>query len=163
MIRTARLDHAGRDEFGETIGNELGDYSRKLFDGGRCARLLDVDELVCDETQYFSEVTAISPRLEQIADAGQRIPARLKPLDERESLLVIAPVHADAAPAGRRREEAGGLVLTDGPHRKADPACEFVDRELGVCRLIYRRINVHGVYRVSKYRNGQRRRRRHRH
>src|SRR5215204_4149751 len=89
-----------------------------------------MDELVGFEAEDLTEVGAVTPGPDQVAYPGEGVAAVLQPADQLEAGEVRGPVDADAATAFWGGEQAHGLVLPDGAHRKAGASGELVDRQL---------------------------------
>lgn len=129
-VRPAVLDDPGGDELVEPVGDERREQGDELFVGRWRAGFVEVDELVRFESEDLTEVGAVAPGADEVADAGEGVAAILEPTDERQPIDVRRPVDADPSASFGAGEQADGLVLADRPHREARVGGELVDREL---------------------------------
>ena len=129
-VGLASLDHAGGLELREVFGDHRRQQRTELVERGRCAGLVDVDELVGLEPEHLAEVGAGAPVAEQVADAGERVAAVAESGDQLEAPEVAGPVQTDATLPARSGEDPDGLVLPEGAHRKAHQSGQLVDGPL---------------------------------
>ena len=116
------------------------------------------------DTEERTEVAAGFPRVGQLANGGQRVPARLQVGDQPQPCDVRVVVDADAPLDDRRREQPPLLIQPDGRDLRGRRARQLVDGESG--RGHRPRIPVHAhisltiKYFTSKYYRMSRRGRR---
>lgn len=127
--RTA-FDETDGEQLVEPVGDERGKQPPELIERGRCARFVEVDELVGFEPEDVAEIGPVAPQAEQVSDSGEGVAAILEPGDELEAGDVGCPIDADAAPALRGGHDPHGLVFANRADRDLRAACELIDGQL---------------------------------
>jgi hypothetical protein len=112
-----------RAAVGEEAGQLVeGHLSRRGADERRRQRLL--------EAEHVAQAAPVLPRLEQLADGGQRVAPAEHGQDEAEAPQVVLAVDAPPPLAPGRREEPALLVQPDVPHGGPGLAGQLVDGPL---------------------------------
>ena len=109
---------------------QIGECDGQLLQGGRCAGLIEVHEVIGGEAEHVREVSTAAPRLQEVLDAGERIAPALQFGDQLETPNMPVAVDPGAASSLGGRQDADGLIIPDGATRGAGLGGKLVDAQL---------------------------------